>query len=161
MGRKYIVPFSASALTAARDLVELRGHAAVLFRLLEIRCTQKTEVGDAQAEMLKFDFKKGTGAWTSGSGGGTPTPTKMLSGDAAAVVGADTMNSTLAGAGSGALTTLFTINEHVANGLHWLPTPECQLEFSPGSNPDGFVLSLAAPADAIDIDGYAVFEEIG
>ncbi len=158
MGRKYIVPVNASSVTAAQDVFEIKGAATVMFRILEIRVTQKTEIGDAQAEMLKFEFKKATGAYTSGSGGATPTPTKMETGDAASTVTAETRNGTQAAAGSGALTTLFTINEHVANGLHWLPTPELVLVFAPSEN---FVLSIAAPADSLDYDGHLIFEEIG
>ena len=157
MGRMYRVSFTAYSLTAAGDFFEIVAASNKPIRLHEVVITQSTEAGDAAAEQMKIEIKRATSGFTSGSGGSSGTVTPLDSADAAAGATAEVKNTTQAAAGSGALTTIQTRNVHVANGFHYLPTPECQEVFRPT---EACIVSLgAAPADSITFDGHAIFEE--
>lgn len=157
MGRKYRISFTGYSLTAAGDFFEILAATGKPFKLLCVRITQSTEFGDAAAEQLKFEIKRASGSYTSGSSGSSFTPAPLDSTVAAAGATAEIKNTTQLAAGSGTLTTIMTINEHVANGLNYLPTPECQEVFRPA---ECAVISLgAAPADSVTFDGYAIIEE--
>ena len=159
MGRFYTLPIAFTAQTVAVDLAEIVVPADAVMVLHEIKITQSTEFGDAAAEMLEFAIKRATGSYTSGSGGNSGvTLNKHQTGDAAAGITAETQNTTQAVAGSGALTTLLSVAEHVANGWHYLPTPEARIVFSPA---EACVISMAAPDDSVTVGGYVVVEEIG
>lgn len=155
MGRFYAIPIEGTASPAAAfDAFELKASSTVGFVLHEVVIAQSS---DTDSEMLGVAIKRATGSYTSGSGGGTPTPVKMANLGAAAVVTAETMNTTQAAAGSGALTTILPDAFNVLSGWHYLPTPECRPSFAAT---EACVISVTAPADAVTVRGYAIVEEI-
>jgi hypothetical protein len=160
VGRMYVVNLDATGVTTARDVFEIKATTTKGFILHEVRITQATEAGDAQAEQFKFTVKRAAGTYTSGSGGSTPSPEQLNSADAAEAITVEANNTTQASAGTGTLTTLFSVAESVFNGWHYLPTPECRLTFNAASNPEACVISMTAPADTLDLLAYAVIEEI-
>jgi hypothetical protein len=84
MGRRYKVTFEGVAVTAAQDLVTVIGASGKIVRVL--RCwVANTDTTLATAQMLQLRQRLFTTATiTAGSGGTTPTPTKIDPGDAAA-----------------------------------------------------------------------------
>ena len=159
MGRMYTIPFDSFNSTTADDFFEILVPSDSIMILHEIKVTQSSDAGDAESEQIEFTIKRGVGSITSGSGGASQTPVKMQTGDAAAGITAEVKNTTQASAGTGSLTTLMTINENIHAGLHYLPTPECRLVFSPS---EYCIVSITtAPADSLTFDGYAIVEEIG
>src|SRR4051812_41482079 len=123
MGRRYTVPFTATAVTAAVDAFELLAATGKPFILREVVIAQSSDYGDAQAEGLSVLIKRATGAYTSGSGGSPVTRTKNTN-TAASGITAEVLNTTQAAAGSGALTTIRAEAFNVQSGYQFLPTPE-------------------------------------
>lgn len=158
MGRFYSIPFSAVAVSAAQDLFEVLAGTNKPFFLHEIVVGQYSDAGDSQAELLAILIKKATGAYTSGSGGTTPTPVPHMTGDSAAAVTVEVNNTSQAAAGSGALTTVRAEAFNVQAGWQYLPTPEQRLYFRPA---EACVVSLSLPADAVTLNGILVIEELG
>lgn len=158
MGRFYSVPISAVASPAAAfDAFEVLAASGKPFVLHEVCLGQTSDMGDAAAEALSVSIKKATGSYTSGSGGSTATPAKHLTNDAAAGPTAETMNTTQASAGSGALTTLRSEAVNLQAGYQYLPPPEQRVVFLPA---EAVVVSVSAPADAVTVSGVLVFEEL-
>jgi hypothetical protein len=159
MGRRYTVPFSATAVTAAVDAFEVLAATAKPFILREIVLGQSSDYGDAQAEGLSILIKRATGSYTSGSGGSTVTPTHNTNTPAAGPT-PEVCNTTQAAAGSGTLTTIRAEAFNVQSGYQFLPTPE-QAEgaylFLAG---EACVVSITAPADSITVSGTLEFEEL-
>jgi hypothetical protein len=156
MGRFYSISISsvASPATAAFDAFEIIAPAAKGFVLHEVVIAQDT---DTDSEQINVTIKRATGTYTSGSGGSSATPRPHNSADAAAGVTAEVMNTTQASAGTGTLTTIQEDAFNVLSGWHYLPTPECRLQFNSGEE---CIISLGAHLDAFDVCGYAVIEEI-
>ena len=158
-GRLYVIPFEAQAVSAAIDFFEIVAPSDAVMKLREVRITQSSEAGDAASEQLRFQIKKATGSYTSGSGGSAGSVNKMQTGDAAAGITAEVNNTTQAVAGTGTLTTLQPECENVHNGWLHKPPPDERIPFSPS---EACIISLpAAPADEVTFSGYAIVEEIG
>lgn len=157
MGRMYTASFSAVSVSAAVDVFEVLAATGKPFILHSVTIAQSSDYGDAAAEGLSVLIKRATGSYTSGSGGGTATPSKHLTNDAAAGPTAETNNTTQASAGSGALTTVVADAFNVQGGWQYLPPPEQRLLFLPT---EAAVVSITAPADAITLSGSFVFEEL-
>lgn len=157
MGRKYFVPFSATAVSAAVDLFEVLAATGKPFYLHSVMVAQSSDYGDAQAEGLSILIKRATGSYTSGSGGSTVTPAKQSTNDAAAGPTAEVLNTTQAAAGSGALTTIWAEAFNVQQGFLYLPPEEQRPLFLAA---EACVVSLTVPADALTVSGTLVFEEL-
>jgi len=159
MGRRYIVPFNAVAVTVAQDLFEVLAPATKCLRLLRCEVTQESDAGDAQSEQLRFTLKRAAGTYTSGSGGSAPTVQKTSFGDAASGVTAEANNTTRAAAGTGTLDTLESLCENIHNGLHYIAPQGREHEFAPSQ---AIVVGLEnAPVDSLTMSGVLEFEEIG
>ena len=156
-GNLYFVAVQDVDFTTTGDFFEIIPAASRPIVLHEAKITQSTEAGDSEAEMIKFALKRGLGS-TSGSGGSSPTEVGLQS-DAPAFAGAtEAGNTTPASAGGGTLLTLWEIEEHIANGLHYLPAPEHRPVFK---DDEVLVLSMeSTPADSITFSGYLIVEEI-
>lgn len=162
MGRIYTVSFSGVAATASQDLFEVKAGAGKPFILHELIVTQDTDYGDAQAEGFRVKLIRATGAYTTGSGGSTPTASPHQTSDTAAGVTAKVNNTTAAVAGSGALTTLRAEAFNIQAGWQYLPVPEDRIFFAAGSNAEACILNLVStPADSVTLSGSMVFEELG
>lgn len=154
MGRKYRVPFTAVAVTAQQDLLEILCASGKMVRLLELHLSQSTEVGDAQEEGLDIRIK--TGATVTGSGGSTVTAIPQELGDAAFAGTCKANNTTPAGTGT--IVTHAPENWNIRIGFDRYYPPEAQIAI--GAN-RLCVSLLTTPADSITMSGYAVIEEIG
>ena len=152
----YAVPIASTASAAAIDWVEVRPAAGRTVRLVELRVSQSTEVGDAQEEMIRWFIKRGSSGITSGSGGSTPTPTPMATGYTAAFA-VETVNTTQAVVGGGTLITVAMDPFNVRTGLLYVPLPEARFQVT---NQEYLIAGMAAaPGDSITWEGVAFFEE--
>ncbi len=154
MGRKYSVVVDAQAGTAAQDLVEINAAATKPVIIHEVRCSQSSDAGDAQDEMLQLKLVRGH--TTSGSGGSAVTPTPLDPGDAAFGGTCERNNTTQATGGTPV--TLLAEGFNVRAGFIWLPTPECRPVIAANTRA---VLSALAPADSLTFSVTIVLEEIG
>ena len=78
MSRIYTIPFTGTITNAGgnTDWIELVPATNKPVKLLSFIWGQSTEVGDASEEGLSLTLIRASGAYTSGSGGSTPTPAK-------------------------------------------------------------------------------------
>jgi hypothetical protein len=158
MGRMYSISFAGVSVSAAQDLFSYKAAAGKPFVLHEVTVMQEgtADMGDAQAEALRFSIKRATGAFTAGSAGSTPTPAPHNTSDTAAG-GTTHVNDTT----QAALTTVRAEPANVQSGWQYLPPPEQRLFFAAPSNPEACVVTVSAPADAISLSGTMVIEEMG
>jgi len=153
----YSVPFSSVAVTAQQDLFEITAAAAKPVVVHSIEIEQSTEVGDAQEEGLSVLLKRGSSATTSGSGGTTPTPPVIVSGDTA-FGGVTEVNNTTKMSG-GTITLLRAWNWNVRIPFFKVFTPETRPVIVGGER---LTVELATtPADSITVSGTMLVEEIG
>ena len=151
----YTAVVSQIAVAAAQDVFEIVAGSASRVRIREIRLGQYTDVGDAAAETLSVQIIRGS--TTSGSGGGTVTPTN-ISGHSGALAAASTVernNTTLAQDGTGAV--LLSDVWNIAAGWWYYPPEE---EMPILDNSQRLVVRISAPADSITTNATLVFEEI-
>lgn len=152
----FAVPIASTASAAAIDWVEIRAAAGRTVRLIELRVSQSTEVGDAQEEMVRWRVIRGTSSITSGSGGSTPTPAPMATGYTAAFA-VEAGNTTQAVATGGTFTTVTMDPFNVRTGLLYVPLPEARFQIT---NQEYLIIGMAAaPADSITWEGVAFVEE--
>ncbi len=152
-GRIYYAPIEAVSVSAAQDLWEILAHSAVAVRLRGVYIAQSS---DTDSEQLGITISRVTGAPTSGSGGGSITPTPARPGDTAAASTVERNNTTQISGGTSA--KLVNDSFNVLSGYTFAP-PEIEMPVAAPST--RLVVAITAPADAITINGYAVFEEIG
>lgn len=154
MGRIYNCPISAVAVSAAQDLWEIKASATAVVRLRGVYIAQSS---DTDSEQLRITIARVTGSPTSGSGGGTITPTPSLIGDPAFGGVVERNNTTQISGGTSV--TVWDDSFNVLSGWAYCP-PEPEM---PTTGPGNyFVIALpAAPADSLTISGVAVIEEIG
>lgn len=152
-GRIYYAPIEAVSVSAAQDLWEILAHSSVAVRLRGVYIAQSS---DTDSEQLGITISRVTGTPTSGSGGGSITPTPVRPGDTAAVSTVERNNTTQITGG----TSVKLVNDsfNVLSGYTFAP-PEIEMPVAaPGTR---LVVAITAPADAITLNGYAVIEEIG
>lgn len=155
MSAVYNVPIPFTAVTAAVDIVELNGHAARPFVILEVNLYQITEVGDAQEEQLQLALK--TGATTSGSGGNASANGVATDGGGASGFGFETFNTTKASGGT--IVSRKPMGWNVRGPFEKIFTDLAQDVYAAAAR---VTLELVnAPADSITIGGYLVVQEIG
>lgn len=156
MANRYTIPLAATSVSTAVDLLEYLAASGKPFTLEEVNLSQSSDYGDAQAEGLQVLIKKGTGSYTSGSGGSTATPAKHATNSPSAGATAEIFNTTQASAGSGTLTTIRPDGFNVQGGYQYLPVPEHRLDFQVG---EVLIISLSAPGDSITLLGSIVISE--
>lgn len=159
MGRRYTVPFSATAITVAVDLFEVLAATGKPFILREVVIAQASDYGDAQAEGLSILIKRAASTYTTGSGGSTVTPTHNTNTSAAGPT-AKVVNTTQAVVNTGTLVTIRAEAFNVQGGWQFLPTPEQAMEaylFLPG---EACIVSMTVPADSLTVSGTLEFEEL-
>jgi hypothetical protein len=145
-----------TAEAAAVDILELLSPSDAIVLLHSLTITQKTEAGDAEAEMLEILYKRVTGAPTSGSGGTTGSNPLMFGAPAAGSVVEMGNDTPLTG---GTSVNLIREDFNVQIGHFHRPTPEERIILSPSQR---LVVSMvAAAADALDLHASIIFEEIG
>lgn len=155
MGRRYTAQFSAVAVTAQQDLLEIVAPADAVVIIHAMELSQVTEAGDAAEEQLQILVKRG--ATTSGSGGTSVTPNPLEFGDAAFGGTVEANNTTKATAGT--ITTHQVPDWNVRMPYLYIPTPEMRLVLSPSQR---MTIELATtPADSITMSGSVHLEEVG
>lgn len=159
MSGLYVVTFSSVAVTAQQDFFEIPAPSTRILVIHSVELTQSTDVGDAASEGLAILHKRGVGS-TSGSGGtATITPTKLETGNATSVVGANAETNNTTKMTGGTITTLHSSNWIIQQPYLYLPTPEMRHIIAPSEK---YTVELATtPADSITMSGTIVFEEIG
>lgn len=150
-----VAQFNGVAITAQQDLFELTAPAAKTVRLLMVKLTQTTEVGDAQEENLSILFKRGQ--TTTGSLGTTPAVVN-LHGETAGTSVVKANNTTKASVG-----TIVTFDSDVwyeRSAFLWVPPTELLIpRITPGVR---MTVELATtPADSMTCNGAIFWEEIG
>jgi hypothetical protein len=151
--RTYKAAFSAIAVTAAQDLWEVNAASAKPCWIPRVELGQYTDAGDAQDELLSLLWIRDHS--TSGSGGGTITPTPE--GAVGAFSGTVERNNTTQATGGSPLTFGAT-SWNVRSGYIWAPDPMGWI-FVPGGG--RVVLAMTAPADSITLNGTAWIIECG
>lgn len=150
----YAVAFSAVAVTAQQDLIQLAAPSSGVVFIHRATISQSSDVGDAAEEGLTLLLKRGTTASTIGTGT-TPVPLETAG---AAYGGTAAVNQTTKMA-SGTISTLHAEAWNIRGGFDYLPTPETRIVLSPSQK---FGLELATtPADSITVSGTLVFESLG
>jgi hypothetical protein len=154
--RIYTVEFEAQAVTAAVDIFELTPADDRPIEVIGIFLSQSSDVGDAAEEILRYRVIRGH--TTGGSGGAAPTPRPLNRSDTAAGFAAETLNTTIASAGSPINLHSDTFN--VRTGLQlWLPD-SCEWEATQGDT-TLVVRLMAAPTDSLTMSGTLYVREQG
>jgi hypothetical protein len=152
-GREYSGAFSAIAVSAAQDLFEVNGSSSRMTWVTGIELGQYTDFGDAQDENLSCTWIQAHS--TSGSGGGTITPTP--NGADAAFGGTLERNNTTQATGGSPITGRgFTWNVRQGYVMHWDPTKWILVPAS-----GRIVLAQLAPVDSITMNGTIFLYEVG
>lgn len=157
-GRIYTVPIAFAPQTAAIDALEAVAAATGILALKRVVLANSSDAGDAEEEILQVEIKRAAGAYTSGSGGTTPTPVPTDQEGAASSFTAEVNNDTQAVAGSGTLVTVKSQGWNVRSEFLYIPDDGEEILVSPT---DAVIVSISAPADSLTIGGFAVLEEVG
>lgn len=124
MSRMYTVIYSGTLTNAGgdTDLFELVPASTKPIRLRGLILAQTSEVADAAEEGLRISIIRLPATFTSGSGGGTPTPQPLDETNAAAGFTSECNNTTVATT-SGTAATLeeFAWNERISPLERWWP----------------------------------------
>lgn len=152
----YTVSFVEQTIAAASgdyDLFELDAAAEKPVEIVAMTLANKSEVGDAQDEMLSITI--GRGHTTSGNGTAT-TPRPLDASDGAASFAAETVGATIASAGTNVTLVADTFN--VRAGMQWV-FPECMRPKTQGA--DLLVVRLnTAAADDLTLSGTLWVREL-
>lgn len=151
MGLKYDSNIEGVSVSAAQDLFEVLAPSDAA---LEIDSLTVEQSSDTDSEQLRVTVSRVTGAPTSGSGGGTITPTPRTPGAPAAGATVERNNTTQLTGGTSVKLLDRTFN--ILNGLehHWDPP----LEIAPSTR---LVVTISAPVDGITLSACLTHTEIG
>ena len=154
-GQVYTAVFESVTVTALQDLFEVIAPADAILEIMRWRITQEES---ETSEQLGFAVKIAAGAYTSGSGGTTPTPRPIMTGFAASGSTVEANNTTEAIAGSGTLETIDRVGENVLNGREEIYIPEDRPVISPT---DAFVIGLMVAPTSLEMSGFIEWLEKG
>jgi hypothetical protein len=153
MSRMYVANIDAVAVAAVSELFFIAAPTDAVVRIHEICINQDTSETSEQLPLNIFRT-----ATNQSAKGTSITPAPLSAGDPA--FGGIVRSNILAAETLATETTMLKrISANVLNGWHYLPTPECRIDVSPGTYLD--IKLDAAPAASLPISGYVVFEEIG
>lgn len=155
-GPVFTAPFSAVALTTnAQDMFFVTAPSNSDVEIREIRFSQYSDAGDAEAEMLPVTILVGT---TSVAVGSTIVPRNVLRHPGAPTAG------TAVSAPSTTLSSTASAVMHYADAWNvaagWVYVPaECErIVLEPGEK---MVIRMGAPNDALTLNGTLTFQETG
>lgn len=153
MPRFYTVNFENISVSAAQDLLEISPADDKPIRLKSV----VGSVSDSETnEQFRVTLKRASGAFTSGSGGGTPTTAKMNPLDAAAGFTAERNNTTRATGGT--IDTLWGEGFPSQGGFNITPLPGGEIVASQG---EALIVGLEnAPGAATTFSVTALIEEL-
>lgn len=157
MGRRYSVSFEGVAVSAAQDLLQIKGATGKILRIRSIS-VGATDTAEPTAQQLELRCRFLPATVTDGSGGSTPTPRRFDPGDAAASFTALANNTTQATT-SGTAAILGEWGVHIANGLIWI-FPDAETPIVGPS--ESFVWELLSTVTGtVHLSGSATVEELG
>ena len=158
MPRMYTSIFRAVAVTSAQDFFEISPAANKPIRLVRLKLSQYTDVGDAAEEILSYSIFRVPVTATGGSGGSTPAVSAVNPTDAAAGAVLEANNTTVATT-SGTLVELMADTFNIRTGLDLPFEPECRFG---AVNATLLVVRLnVAPSDSLTMNGCIWLEEEG
>lgn len=155
MPRTYNVSFEQVTVSAAQDLVQIKGAAGKSVRILEVNISE-IDSSPAPAQMLSLRCRFLPATVTDGSGGSAPTPRPMDPGDAAASFTA-LANNTAKATTSGTAAVLREDGCHIFSGYQYpFPRP-------PVVGPsESFVFELLSTVvGGVKLSGSVTVEEMG
>ena len=160
MGKLAYVPFAVSGATTTVDLVECAPASGKPITVRGFLVGQKSEITEAQEEVLDIRLTRFTGGTiTSGSGGGSGTAFDPDGTDTAVGATFETGNTTLATRTVSGTTDELRFPAQVRNTPfeYWFPAKEFGFK---ARSTDLILLRIGtAPADAIDLWGWICIEE--
>jgi hypothetical protein len=115
MSRIYSVTFENVTVTAAQDLLQVKGATGKMLRILR-RWVNSVDTTIPTAQMIRLRERFLPATVTDGSGGTSPTPVPHDPGDAAASFTAKANNTTQA-TSSGTAVVLYATGCHIYNGF--------------------------------------------
>jgi hypothetical protein len=156
MSRVYTCEFEGQAVTAAVDLFELTPADDKPIEVIGLFLSQSSDVGDAVEEILRYRVIRGHA--TTGTGGtqaATPRPLNPV--DTAAGFTYDTLNTTIASAGTAVNLHSGTFNIRVGEPL-WLPEG-CGWRCTQAES-TLVIRLMAAPTDSLTMSGTVYVTEV-
>ena len=159
IGRIYTVVFENVTVSASQDLFELTpadDKPILLMGLTLDNVGGTADAGDAQEEMLRLLIRRGH--TVSGSGGSTPTPTPVLTGNPASGFTSEVNNTTIANTGT--TKDLWAGGWNVRVPLREFWPEELMLGAAQGDTTI-VVRLLSTPADALSVSGTLYVVEFG
>lgn len=155
MFRTYTVSTNAVVGAAAMDLALILGASNKVCRVIRIECSATDAAAPTSGEM-NFRCRFLPATVTAGSGGTTPTPSRMIQGDAAASFTAHA-NDTSGATTNGTAVVLWSGAAHVLTGLDYMfPEPPT---ITPSTAMTFELITL--PSGTIHLDTCVTVEEIG
>lgn len=153
MPRQYYVPFDNVSVSAAQDLLELTPADDKPIKLVSFVCSfAESETN----EQLRGTIQRRTGAYTSGSGGGTPTIVPVNTIMTAAGFAAERNNTTRATGGTQQI--LHAEGFPSQGGWQFVPMPGFEPVAIQG---EALIVGLeTAPGSATTMSGTALVEEL-
>lgn len=161
MPRMYTVELNNVSYTAANgdyDYFELNPAADVPIRIAGLFLGQETNESDANEDFSRIAILRFTGATlTTGTGGSSPTPRPVNSGDAAAGFTAKTSNTAVATT-SGTSVRMHSDTFNIRTGYQmWWP-PECRFS-CPGTTDSVLIIRQESTLDASTTMSGTVYVE--
>ena len=157
MPRIYEITFENVSVSAAQDLVSLKGGASRTVKIKRMRVAA-TNTSIPTAQMLELRASLASATLTAGSGGTAPTPRPVDLGDAAATFTARA-NDTSKATTSGAFTILEESGCHIYAGYDFSYPQGREPVF--GLN-EGFVFELLSTVSGtVNLSGGVTVEETG
>jgi hypothetical protein len=157
LGRKIVIDTGWQTVAAVQDLIEIKLAASQAGFVKRAKIMQSSEETASEAEELQVALKRGSGGYTSGTGGAVITQiVKGNTGDAAhGFTAFNRNNTTQAAVGSGALEPIepgvFAV---LAGEWDVAYTPDEELPIGPSQ---GIIVSLdEAPVDALTLRAILV-----
>lgn len=157
-GPVHTFSFSATAITTAADtdLFCLTGSTLSRSVIREVRLSQNSDFGDAQAELIALQFLVGSTAPSSGGANLTPRNVQRHTGHATSPSSCIGPTATVASTTSAILMLADSMN--VAAPYVYKPDPADRITIAPGMR---FVVRASAPNDAITMSGTLIVQETG
>lgn len=155
MSRIYSVTFENVSVSAAQDLLQIKGASNKVLRILR-RWVGATNTTIPTGQMLRLRERFLPATVTDGSGGSTPTPVKHDQGDAAASFTA-LANSTTQASTNGSAVILYATGCHIFNGFDDIHDDPPTI--TPGTS---YVFELLSTVTGtVNLSGGVEVEELG
>lgn len=155
MPRQYRVTFEDVAVSAAQDLLQIKGASGKIVRIVKV-WWGATNTTAPTAQQIKWRCRYLPATVTDGSGGGSATIGKVDPGDSAASFTA-LANNTSKATTNGTASVIHEGGDHVyAGGMESFP------DKPPVGPSESFVFELlSTPTGTLNMSGGALVEEIG